>query len=461
LYAAKLAKVKGKRAGPETAVVLACLQAGEIGPVAEFLFYLAGRFCYSLTSRWQGKKRMRNEQVRRMKRVLRSCPPFFLPLILAFFLGGVALAAPASSCKEEGTMPAGAGGVPAFVDDLALESLAPAIEKSLAYLRRLPADRRFPLCGEERTVAELAGSLRAFQRLLAAGPGPDRLRAAIAEQFTVCKARGRKSDGRMLLTGYFSPLFAGSLERTEAFRYPLYRTPPDLVSGRGKGGSRQGRIENGMLVPYWTRAEIEKGGLLAGQELVYLADPVEVFILHVQGSGQVRLPDGSLRWVQFAAKNGHDYRSIGRFLVDKGVLRLKEVTLPRIVRYLREHPAEQEEILHHNDSFVFFRWGGETVCGPLGCLGESLTPGRSVALDQECFPPGALGFLVTRKPRVDGTGKIVGWGPLSRFVLNQDSGSAIKGPARLDLFWGSGDYAEVAAGHMKHPGELYFLIKKK
>ncbi|MGV1100099.1 murein transglycosylase A [Thiovibrio sp. JS02] len=382
-------------------------------------------------------------------------------MVLFFCWGAPALAA--SSCEGPATTSVGRENLPDFSDDLDLEALGPAIEKSLNYLGRLPQEQRFPLCGETRSVRQLADSLKAFQRLIAARPGPRQLRQAIAEQFTVCKASGREADGRMLLTGYFAPLFAGSLQKTEKFRYPLYRPPADLVSGQAKKGrpAQVGRIENGVLVPYWTRAEIEKGGLLAGQELVYLADPVDVFILHIQGSGQVWLGDGGMRRVQFAGKNGHDYRSIGRFLVEKGIMRLEEVTLPRIVRYLKEHPAEQEEILHHNDSFVFFRWGDDSACGPLGCLGEPLTPGRSVALDQDCFPPGALAFLVARKPRLGNAGKIVGWGPMRRFVLNQDSGSAIKGPARLDFFWGSGQYAEVAAGHMKHPGNLYFLIKKK
>ena len=367
-----------------------------------------------------------------------------------------------AQCGQAATVPLAAE-PPLFQDDLAYESLVPAIDRSVHYLRQLPGDKAFLLCGEEYSVSWLIESLLAFKRIIEEKPSAKALTAILKKEFTLCQATGRGSDHKMFLTGYFEPLFKASLVKTAIYHYPLYRKPPDLVSiPGGKGGEKKtGRMENGSLVPYPTRAEIEKGRLLAGQELAYLADPVDAFVLHIQGSGQIQLADGSLRRVQFAAKNGHEYRSIGRLLVEKGVMRKEEATMPRIVRYLKEHPEEQEGILHHNDSFVFFRWGDDGAVGPLGCLGEPLTPGRSVALDQDCFPPGGLAFLTTRKPRVNAAGEIIGWEPLGRFVVNQDSGSAITGAGRLDLFWGGGRYAEVAAGNMKHPGTLYFLVKKK
>ncbi len=368
----------------------------------------------------------------------------------------------AAQCEQAATAPLEAD-MPLLEDDLGYDSLAPAIDRSVHYLKQLPAEKGFVLCGQEYPVSWLIESLLAFKRIIEEKPSSQTLTATLKKQFTLCQARGSGAGQRMFLTGYFEPFFKASLTRTATYRYPLYRKPPDLVSlPGGKGREKKtGRMENGSLVPYPTRAEIEKGQLLTGQELVYLADPVDAFILHVQGSGQLQLADGSLRRVQFAAKNGQEYRSIGRLLVEKGVMRREEATMPKIVRYLKEHPEEQEAVLHYNDSFVFFRWGDDTAVGPMGCLGESLTPGRSVALDQDCFPPGGLAFLKTRKPRVNAAGEIVGWEPLARFVVNQDSGSAITGPGRLDLFWGAGAYAEVAAGNMKHPGVLYFLVKKK
>jgi len=368
----------------------------------------------------------------------------------------------AAQCGPTATVPV-AGDLPLLQDDMDYDSLAPAIDRSVHYLRQLPPDKIFALCGDQYSTDWLIESLLAFKQIIAERPSAQALTAILKKEFTLCQAKGSGAAHRMFFTGYFEPLFKASLTPTGIYRYPLYNKPLDLVSSpKATGGEKKtGRMENGVLVPYYTRTEIEKGLLLAGQELVYLADPVDAFILHVQGSGQIQLADGSLRRVQFAAKNGRDYRSIGKLLVEKGVMRREEATMPLIVRYLKAHPEEQEAILHYNDSFVFFRWGDDAAVGPMGCLGEPLTPGRSVALDQDCFPPGGLGFLATRKPIVDTAGEIVGWEPLSRFVLNQDTGSAITGPGRLDLFWGAGAYAEAAAGNMKHPGFLYFLVKKK
>lgn len=397
-----------------------------------------------------------------MRTLAKTIRIFFGSVMLGCCLITVSPWPVAAQCETAATMPI-ATALPLFKDDLGYDSLAPAIDRSIHYLKQLPAEKTFALCGEEYPVSWLIESQLAFKRIIAERPSAQDLTALLQKDFTLCQATGRASDHKIFLTGYYEPLFKASLTRTATYRYPLYRTPPDLVSLPGGEGreKKTGRMENGGLVPYPTRGEIEKGQLLAGQELVYLADPVDAFILHIQGSGQIQLADGSLRRVQFAAKNGHEYRSIGRLLVEKGVMRREEATMPLIVRYLKEHPAEQEAILHHNDSFVFFRWGDDAAVGPTGCLGEPLTPGRSVALDQDCFPPGGLAFLITRKPQVNGAGAIVGWEPLTRFVLNQDAGSAITGPGRLDLFWGAGPYAEAAAGNMKHPGVLYFLVKKK
>ena len=349
---------------------------------------------------------------------------------------------------------------PVFSDDQGYDLLNSAIDSSISFLERLPREREFVLCGEKYRADWLVDSQREFQQIINNKPSAASLTRIIKEKFTVCQAAGRLPDSNIFITGYYEPFFEASLVKTARFRFPLYKRPPDLVRQHGKN-KKIGRRKGKELIPYWTRAQIEKENLLAGHELAYLADPVEAFILQVQGSGRVRLRDGSLRSVQFAAKNGHQYRSIGRFLVDSGKMELAEVTMPKIVQYLQAHLAEQDQIMHHNESFVFFRWGDAKASGPVGSIGEPLTAGRSVAMDHDCFPPGILAYITTRKPRVNQQGKVVGWSPMSRFVLNQDTGSAIKGQGRLDFFWGRGRYAEAAAGNMKHPGKLFFLIKKK
>ena len=354
---------------------------------------------------------------------------------------------------------------PELTDDFDRDSLIRALSGSIGYLRGLSSPPEYLLCGRTYTVADLADSLGHFLDLLhTVDGGPAALAKAVGRDFEVCQAAGTNSGNRVLVTGYYEPFFQASLEREPPYLYPLYKRPPDLVvsPSRSDAGERViGRMDHGDLVPYWSRAEIENTGVLAGQELVYLADPLEAFILHIQGSGRVVLADGTRRRVQFAAKNGRPYRSIGRFLVEQGRMRLEEVDLPKILAYLKSHPEEMTPTLHHNESYIFFRWGEENNGGPLGSLGFSLTPGRSVALDPGCFPPAILGYLETRKPRVGADGRINGWEPMKRFVLNQDSGSAIKGPGRVDFFWGNGAYAETAAGSMKQQGRLFLLIRKK
>ncbi|MGZ3578720.1 MAG: murein transglycosylase A, partial [Syntrophales bacterium] len=268
-------------------------------------------------------------------------------------------------------------------------------------------------------------------------------------------------------TGYFEPIIEGSLERTERYSHPIYRTPDDTVVANLRKFDRKykneklvGRLSNGELIPYFTRADIEEKGTLAGRnlELVWIMDPIDIFFLHIQGSGKIRLPDGSFTQVSFAQSNGRPYRSIGRYLLDKGKLTAGEISHQSIKKYLREHPEELSGIFNYNESYVFFRI---VENGPIGALGLTLTSGRSIATDLELFPKGALAFIRLRKPVFEKDGNIRSWETFSRFVLNQDTGGVIKGPGRVDLFCGTGSDAEMLAGSLKENGELYFLVKKK
>ncbi|MCK4838604.1 MAG: MltA domain-containing protein, partial [Desulfobulbaceae bacterium] len=309
----------------------------------------------------------------------------------------------------------------------------------------------------EYGARELADSLADFLTFAGQKFKAGQFERQFKERFDICAARSPEGDGNVLVTGYFEPLLEGSLRKEAPFIYPLYEKPDDLLERNGQVG----RLQEGQFLPYWTRAQIENEKVLAGRGLVFLDNPVEAFILHVQGSGRIRLRDGRIRRIQYAAKNGLPYRSVGKLLVEREKMELTEVSLPSIVNYLNSHPEEREEILQHNQSFIFFRWGDDEDSGPLGSLGEPLTAGRSIALDHSCFPSGALGYLQTRKPIFNEKNDIIGWEPLRRFVVNQDSGSAIKGEHRVDLFLGAGKQAKVTAGLMKHPGKLYFLVKKK
>ncbi|MEW6290011.1 MAG: MltA domain-containing protein [Thermodesulfobacteriota bacterium] len=356
--------------------------------------------------------------------------------------------------------------MPFFMDDAGWQDLQKSVERSMTALAGIDKEQLFVLCGRSYPASWLQQSMAVFLRGLQTYPAEADFRKFLSANFDVCQTKGSDGAGRMLVTGYYEPFLAGSLTRQSPFVYPLYQVPPDLVVPAGNlAGNEGGRMEDGRFVPYWTRAEIETGDLLQGQEIVYLADPLDVFILQVQGSGRIRLPDGSVRKVHFAASNGRRYLSIGRLLVDRGVMSLEEVTMPKIVSYLHDHPDEMQDILRHNDRYIFFSIspaGGETDNeGPAGSLGQPLTAGRSLAVDGMCFPVPMVGYLETALPVFADRGAVIGWKPLRRFVVNQDSGAAIKGPGRADLFLGGDEYAARAAGVMKQPGALYFLVLKE
>ncbi len=357
--------------------------------------------------------------------------------------------------------------LPGFRDDLDRESLVRALRKSLEYYARLPERTAYRMGDQRFTARDMKESLQAFLDIAESGDSPAAIERRVREAFDVYRASGGAPSGKVLFTGYYEPVLKGSLEKTDLFRYPIYRKPDDSVVvqlGKFREKYRNerlvGRLENGELVPYFSREEIDGAGALEnrGLEIAWFADPIDIFFLHIQGSGMVCLPDGACFQVSYAQSNGRAYRSIGRLLIDSGKATRENLSMQGIKQYLREHPEEAREILNYNESYVFFRTVEE---GPVGSIGVALTGGRSIATDQTIFPRGALAFIKTRKPVIGPDGDIRSWVPFSRFVLNQDTGGAITGPGRVDLFCGRGREAEITAGHLKEDGELYFLILKK
>ena len=352
--------------------------------------------------------------------------------------------------------------LPVFNDDSQTETLLTGAVRHLHYLNTLPDDSSFTIGPDTFPVSWLQESMKSFIDILKQDPSREELARTIAENFAVYQAGGRKGlpRGEMLFTGYFEPFLQGSLIREEPYIYPLYSPPPSLlqIKDTSNGKTLYKRKDRGKhLAPYWTRKEIEEEGYAAGSELVYLKDPVDAFILHVQGSGKIQLQDGSIRSIHYAASNGLKYFSIGKLLVDRGKITLEEASIPTIRAYLATHPEEQKEILHHNVKSIFFNWSPPG--DPVGSIGEPLVAGRSIAIDPAVLPHQTLAFIITSKPVMDADGNITEWVPMHRFVFPQDTGSAIRGTGRADLYWGSGNYAKYAAGSMKEKGSLYFLVK--
>ncbi|MBN1363840.1 MAG: MltA domain-containing protein [Syntrophaceae bacterium] len=341
-----------------------------------------------------------------------------------------------------------------FADDLDYESLELAIDRSIDYYEKAGRNKFYKI--EDRVIGakKLKDTLTAFRDILRETGNRADLSEIIVEEFDVYSTTGFDDEGGVLFTGYYEPLLAGARERTEKYRYPLYRVPPDLVIEE----NQVSRIEDGKFVPYYSRREIDVDGVLRGKnlELLWVSDPVELFSLHIQGSGKIKLEDGAVLTVGFAQTNGRSFSSITKFMLEEGRIRNDEASY----RYdFLRGKSDQEiyDILSHNERYTFFRFLEKE---PVGSLGEPVTPDRSIATDPEFFPEGALAFINLRKPVFDEEGNIKERKNFSRFVLSQDKGAAIKGPGRVDIFCGFGDKAELTAGTLKEEGELFLLLKK-
>jgi membrane-bound lytic murein transglycosylase A len=261
-----------------------------------------------------------------------------------------------------------------------------------------------------------------------------------------------------LITGYYEPLLRASRSPSPRYRYPLYGVPDDLLvidlaelHPELKGMRLRGRLEGRRVVPYYNRAQIESGyAAVRGSELAWVEDPVELFFLQIQGSGRLLLEDGATMRVGFADQNGHPYRSIGRLLVERGELRLEQASMQGIKAWAREHPHKLTELLHSNSRYIFFRELPDGTSGPPGALGVPLTPQRSLAIDPRYVPLGAPVYIATTWPNSPK--------PLSRLMLAQDTGAAIRGPVRADFFWGDSEAAARYAGRMKQALRMWVLL---
>ena len=295
-------------------------------------------------------------------------------------------------------------------------------------------------------------------------PAPEDAESArrfFQQWFQPHQIRGSGGSKKGLITGYYEPLLFGSYEKTDRYRYPLYGRPdslliidlgerfPDLKNARLRG-----RVIGNKVIPYFSRADIEADrSLLEGNELLWLDDQNAVFFLHIQGSGRVQLPSGKVVGVGYSDQNGHPYKAIGKVLVDQEQLKLEEVSLFSIKRWLEQNPDQAEQVLNANPSYIFFVLRDDPGSGPIGSLNVPLTGGRSLAIDPRLIKLGAPVWLITHYPGDPEQ-------PLHRLVMAQDTGGAIKGNVRADLFWGNGDVAEQAAGTMKSKGEMIVLLPR-
>lgn len=295
---------------------------------------------------------------------------------------------------------------------------------------------------------------------LGAKPSGRQVRRFFEQHFTPWQAVNADHSHEGLVTGYYEPVITGSRQRSAQHRWPVHAPPSDMISvdladqhPDLRHMRLRGRLVGNRLVPYWSRGEIaEMGDAFPAQVLFWANDPIDLFFLQVQGSGQISLEDGTRARIGYAEHNGHPYASIGRWLVDRGELALEQASMQGIRTWAQENPSRMDEMLHANPSYVFFRELPLTGDGPVGALGVPLTPGRSIAADPRFIPLGAPVFLDTTHPLSDR--------PLQRLMMAQDTGSAIRGAVRADFYWGTGQQAGQQAGRMRQQGRMWVLLPK-
>jgi membrane-bound lytic murein transglycosylase A len=337
-----------------------------------------------------------------------------------------------------------------------------AFRLSCGRLERQPPEKSFG--GSGGFAGKVADWLPACRDAAAVDDTAEAARRFFETAFTPFQVTDRGKDVG-LFTGYYEPLLEGARAADARYRYPLHKRPPDLIHvDLGQfdpaldGRKIAGRVEKDRLVPYPDRAAIDQGALAGrGLELLWVDDPVAKFVLQIQGSGQVRLADGGIVRVGYADKNGQPYRAIGKDLIEMGAIPRERMSMQAIRAWLAAHPDQAPTVMARNRSYVFFRELPDLAraSGPLGAENVPLTPGRSLAVDRRFLPLGAPVWLDATAPYPDGER------PLRRLLVAQDTGGAIRGPVRGDVFWGAGPEAEHVAGHMQSEGRLCILLPRQ
>lgn len=299
-------------------------------------------------------------------------------------------------------------------------------------------------------------SAQALLYLVESSPTTTEAAAQIDSQFDVYQTVGWNKQGVVLFTGYYSPQFTASLQRTDQYKYPLYTRPADLRSDPISGEVFGRDTGSGQTVPYYTRGEIESQGILKGSELVYLPRRLDAYTIEVNGSAKLDLTNGQTLYIGHAGTNGLKYTSIGRELIKDGKLDKNTVSMPTIRQFFLNNPTELEKYISRNDRFVFFKEYENPEQWPGGALGVRVNAMRSIATDKEVYPPGALALVKTgTKNR---TGAIE---PIVQLVLDQDAGGAIRAPGRADFYFGIGPAAESEAGKLAVEGTMYYFFLKR
>jgi membrane-bound lytic murein transglycosylase A len=334
-----------------------------------------------------------------------------------------------------------------------------AVEESIRWFQAPSSRQFFPFYNQTTTEVvatheQAAASVVAFREALMTSGSAAEFQGKIEQLFDVWQSVGYDADRNVLFTGYFSPEFRGSRVRTAEFTHPLFRRPPDLVTDPVTGEPKGRRLADGSIVSWPPRAEIEASGMLAGTELVWVATSLDAFIIHVNGSAKIMLPDNSIMYIGYAGKTDREYFGLGKALVDAGVIPREKLSLAAIRREFQRDPALIERYMAKNESYVFFtEYDGKNW--PAGSLGVKVHEKASLATDKKIFPRGGVVVVDTTTPTLSGRRE-----RFLRFMLDQDTGGAIRAAGRADIYMGVGAAAELLAGGQLHDGKLFYLILK-
>ena len=322
------------------------------------------------------------------------------------------------------------------------DGLLDAISNSLNYMTKPSSQKFYPYGGI--THEHAVRTLQELKKLVASGLSPQQMNTVLREKFDTYISVGCDNQGTVLFTGYYTPIFNGSPVRTDLYKYPLYKSPNDLL--KGPDGTILGQKgTDGQIRQYPSREYIQKSNILAGLELVWLGDPFEVYIVHVQGSAKIRMPDGQIEMVGYAAHNGWEYQSIRQKMIADGKFTEKNINMRAMIDYFKAHPDEVDMYVNKNPRFVFFK---SEEGDPRGSLNEAVTPFRTIATDKTIYPRAMFAFIAVDLDRPVG------------FVLDQDTGGAIRAAGRCDVYMGVGDHAGELAGKTYREGQLYYLFIK-
>jgi len=355
--------------------------------------------------------------------------------------------------------PVDSAALPLPQDDLDRAGLLEILNANLDYWNARPDTAGVKIGGDSYYAPRLRSTAKALLALFSYDLSPEDLRKALAERFRIYRASADDGSGKTVITGYYEAEIPVTRAPDAEHKYPVHLRPADLVKTTADMGVDfdYGRYdETGALVRHYATREIHAGALEGqGLDLVWSAHPGQIMLLQIQGSGVLRFPDGDHLRAGFDGANGHPYRSVQKALIDCG--ETPSMSFKNFIKYLATQGPREERLVDLNPRYVYFRQRPKDS-RPYGAIGRALTPGRSIAIDPKHIPYGLLGLLKSRRPVA--SGENLSFKDFSRFVATHDTGSAIRGPGRVDLFWGTGPTAETEASSMKASGELYLLIEK-